>query len=940
MIRKKCLFFLWVLMIILLVSGCKLFPTLNRSEKRAQDGLLAKHISGQILVKTDNRAELERSLQKYHGKILGVIEELKVYQVSLDTSIHGTLLATIQQLEKIAHLEYVEPVYLYQLFQRLTDEEFYSRQWGAVSIGLEEALKIAQNAGQGVTIAIVDTGVDYQHPEFSGRVLAGYNAITDQEGYEAAMDDFQHGTYVAGIAAANVHAEKIAGIAPNCSILPVRALTAQGGTDYHLAQGIIWAIQHGADIINLSLGGKGYSRTLQNAIDLAIANNVVVVAAMGNTGKNEVYYPAGCSGVIAVGASTGREQVAEFSSRGQHISLVAPGENIYSTIPLEKGGYATESGTSAATPYISGAVALLLGEFPQLTVSEVKSRLEASAKDIEISGYDQSSGFGIIDLVALLSEDQVNRYGGIKVYVSYDNQPMAGVDILIQDPSGQVVQSAKTNSQGYGLVHNLVAGLYTVTVNVFGYVDKRTDLQINPGEFLELEFNDVVPVSPTALAGYVVDSWGGSALKGAEILLTSQSSDQIFQMTTDDQGYFHVYLPADTYTLTSTKEGYTNFKYQEVVVEENRVNTVTLLQKMTDIPVNPAPTIFLSGLTSGQVVSNTLDIVITVSGDSLIDLISVRLGHFAERPDFEIIQSDRLSCSLDTTKKANGKSFLDILAYDLQGNISRWTIPVIIENDQNPGPVPGKVFVNGCTAFTFGESLGMYQQNIEMLNQRFGLQLNPEIIQVNQIEYDLRAAPLDSTLFVELQWGIQFDAVGYKIYRATEFIGPYIQIADLSDTKYRDFSPVLEAGEKYYYQITAYNNSGVGEPSEVIWTQPLEKFNTHLTSPLDQEIVQSVYPEFSWSHDLIDFDQTSFVLGLQGITDPKENWLTFLWDQLTHRHDDMLIPGHEYEWIIYEAQAHKKYSQYARAVAISSVDGYAINGIQRFMVAFDAENTK
>ena len=320
-------------------------------------------------------------------------------------------------------------------------------------------------------------------------------------------------------------------------------------------------------------------------------------------------------------------------------------------------------------------------------------------------------------------------------------------------------------------------------------------------------------------------------------------------------------------------------------------------------------------------------------------MISVRFGHFDERPDFEISQSDRLACSFDTTKKANGKNFIDILTYDLQGNVSRWTVPVIIDNDQSPGPAPGKVFINQCTAFTFGESLGLYQQNIQRLNQRFGLHLDPEIIEIDQQEYDLRAAPLDSTIFVHLGWGIQFAALGYKIYRATEFIGPYTQIADISTTSYRDFSPTLMVGEKYYYQITAYNNSGVSEPSEVIWTQPLEKFNTHLTYPLDHEIVHSVYPEFTWSHDLIAADQTSFVLSLQGITDSTEAWLTFLWDQLTHRHGDQLIPGHEYQWIIYEAKAYKNYSRYAQAVSISSVDGYALNGSQRFRVALDAKST-
>lgn len=938
MISKRFSILLWLIILTLILSGCKLFSSLKKPDELAKDSLLAKHIAKQVLIKTDNRIALERELTNYQGKILGFIEELNVYQVSLDTSRKGSLLQTINELEKNSHFSYVEPVYLYQLFEKPTDEEFYTRQWGAVSIGLEKALEIAKNAGAGVTLAIIDSGVDYQHPEFAGRVLAGYNALTDEEGYEAAMDDYKHGTHVTGIAAANLNQNKMAGIAPNCNILPIKAITAQGGTDYQLAKGLIWAIEHGADVINLSLGGKGYSRTLQNAIDLAITNDVVVVAAMGNSGKNEVYYPAGCSGVVAVGASTGQEKIAEFSTRGRHISLVAPGENIYSTIPLEMGGYTTDSGTSAATPFVSGAIALLLGEFPQLTVSEVKSRLEASAKDIELSGYDESSGFGIIDLVALLSADQVDKYGGMKVYVSYDDQPMAGVDILVQDLFGHVVENAKTNSQGYGIIYNLASGIYSVTVNIFGYVKKLTDLEIVPGEILELEFTDVVPLEPTTLKGYVVDSWGGSAVKDAQISLVSETTDEVLEVMTDEEGYFCLYLKADTYTLTSMKPGYTNFTYQEVIIEENRVQSVSLLQKKTtEDPLSTSPTIFLTGLDSGQLVSNVLDLNIIASGSSEIDLIAVRFGHMGEQADFQANQSDQLTCSFDTTKKANGKSFLDILVYDVQGNISRRTIPLIIDNNQGGDPLPGKVFVNGCTAFTFGESLGVYRQNVEMLNQRFNLSLDPNIIQMDDQEFDLETAAPDSTIFVQLQWGIQFDARGYKIYRATEFAGPYIQIADLAQTSYRDFSPVLKPGEQYYYQITAYSNSGVGEPSEVIWTEPLDKFNTYLTSPLDQDIVMSVYPEFTWSHNLIVADQTGFVLSIQGITDPEETWRNFLWDQTTHRQEDKLIPGHVYEWNIYEAKAYRNYSEYAGAVSISSIDGYALNGSQCFTVAPDVE---
>jgi type VII secretion-associated serine protease mycosin len=242
-------------------------------------------------------------------------------------------------------------------------------------------------------VAIVDTGVDTSHPDLVGHTLPGYNVVqpgtppTDQDG---------HGTFVAGVVAANANnAVGVAGTTWNGMVLPVKVFTGDVAFDSDTAVGIRYAADHGAKVINLSLGGPGDSPILHDAVAYAASRNVVVVAASGNTGDKVPQFPAAYPEVLAVGATDEAGALTDFSSYGDWLDLAAPGFNIVST--YLGGSYAIGDGTSFAAPIVSGIAALVRARFPNLTAAQVADRLRHSARDAGPHGVDPYYGWGVVD---------------------------------------------------------------------------------------------------------------------------------------------------------------------------------------------------------------------------------------------------------------------------------------------------------------------------------------------------------------------------------------------------------------------------------------------------------------------------------------------------------------------------------------------------------------
>ena len=288
----------------------------------------------------------------------------------------------------------------------VSNDTYRSRQWALNRLGAETAWKTS--TGRGVVVAVIDTGVKAAHADLTGHVLAGRDYVAPGT---SALDENGHGTHVAGIITAIANNSRgIAGLAPNTRILPVRVLGRDGiGDSANVAKAIVWAADHGAKVINLSLSSTSSDSAGRAAVAYAISKNVVVVASAGNVAcglfGSPRSYPAAYDGVLGVGATTSSGAVASYSSCGSWVDVSAPGSSILSTtlqVPNRSLGctpnYCTLSGTSMAAPYAAAAAALEIAKLGTgAKQATVRSLIQLTADDIGSSGYDTRSGYGFIN---------------------------------------------------------------------------------------------------------------------------------------------------------------------------------------------------------------------------------------------------------------------------------------------------------------------------------------------------------------------------------------------------------------------------------------------------------------------------------------------------------------------------------------------------------------
>ena len=332
---------------------------------------------------------------KAHGaSVVSKNDELNFVVVDPKGRNKAELMAEMRGLPKTA---YVEEDYIATAFLDPNDPG-YPSQWGPKDINAPLAWNITLGSS-GVIVAIVDTGVDYNHPDLASNYYpGGYDFINNDAN---PIDDNGHGTHVAGIAAAVTNnGIGVAGISQS-RIMAEKVLSSSGSGSYSaVASGITHATNNGAKIISMSLGGSSSSITLQNAVNYAWNKGVLIVAAAGNDGSGRISYPAAYSNVIAVSALNQGDSFAVYSNHGKKIELSAPGTNVYST--YLGGGYTSLSGTSMATPFVSGSAALVLSKNGGLTNQQVRNILDNSAVDLGARGRDAYFGYG-----------KVNPYGAL-----------------------------------------------------------------------------------------------------------------------------------------------------------------------------------------------------------------------------------------------------------------------------------------------------------------------------------------------------------------------------------------------------------------------------------------------------------------------------------------------------------------------------------------------
>ena len=480
-------------------------------------------------------------------------------------------LQKIKQLRLRQDIEYVEPNYIYKPL-RVPNDEFYNLQWHYPAINLPQAWDITTGlrAGSDVIVAVVDTGVYLAHPELSGQLVGGYDFISDitnaadGNGIDADPDDpgdsaqlnssSWHGTHVAGtVAAESDNANGVAGVAWQAKIMPLRVLGTLGGSSYDIIQAISYAAglandsggtpAQKADIINLSLGGSGFSQASQDAYTAVRAQGVIVVAAAGNENTSQLSYPASYDGVVSVSAAGFDNNRAPYSNFGTMIDVAAPGGNqavdlnndgygdgVLSTLVDDSSGSRVATlnfyqGTSMAAPHVAGVFALMRAEHPTISPDEIDGLLSAGSitTDLGTAGRDDIYGHGLLDALKAVQEAQRLNNGGIlpplpPLIVATPSQLTMGgtstATLLLSNEGGGsasvtgVTDNADWLSVAEGVVDASKLGEYQVTVDRTGLNDSSylgtIVFTLDTGGSVEIQVSmDVGQVDKTGNAGTI-----------------------------------------------------------------------------------------------------------------------------------------------------------------------------------------------------------------------------------------------------------------------------------------------------------------------------------------------------------------------------------------------------------------------------------------------------
>lgn len=395
--KKNYSFVLNVIIVLSVLFGT--LPTIHSQPVVAETSQLSSVVAQQVVVELEGETP-EAIAEQISAKVVQkgplnfatlaispeqdpdeVIKELKM--------LVGVIGAERNRLKKVTSINVTDPD--------------YSEQYNLAIANVPKAWSSGAT-GRGLTIAIVDTGVDLNHPDLKGNLVPGYNAITSSDARGASQDNNGHGTHVAGIAAAGLNGIGIVGVAYEAKIMPIKVMDKTGeGADDIIAQGIVWATEHGAKIINLSLGSADKTAVLGSALEYARKKGALIFAAAGNFDPitqsiPQISYPAADPNVIAVTATDESDQLADFSATGSESMLAAPGVHILSDYWAKSGStYAYADGTSMASPFAAGVAALIWSKYPDWTEEQVRLALKMGAKDLGSPGRDVKYGYGRVD---------------------------------------------------------------------------------------------------------------------------------------------------------------------------------------------------------------------------------------------------------------------------------------------------------------------------------------------------------------------------------------------------------------------------------------------------------------------------------------------------------------------------------------------------------------
>ncbi len=422
-----------------------------------------------------------------------------------DVSIEQAALA----IEDISGVDWAYPDYPVWATAVPNDPDFSPYQWHYRAISLPQAWDVSTGQDAPVTVAVIDTGISRTHPDLAGKLVPGWDFVGNDDDPTDTPARSSHGTHVAGtIAAATDNGIGCAGVSWGAMIMPIRVLDSSGNGSYStVMEGIEWAVQHGAQVINMSLGGAIYpGQAFEAIIRDAYSRGITLVAATGNESSRTVLYPAAFPEVMAVGATLRDNSLASYSNVGPQVTVTAPGgstvpsppDGVFSTalrrVSTSSGyiwenGYEFMHGTSMATPHVSGLAALLLSRFGPMSPDNVADLISDTSVDLGIDGHDHDFGAGLVNAYAALTQSTMDR-----------------AVFAVKDANGNWVgESVYGRRDRTFCISNASPGQCTLV----GFLDVDGDRQISPGDFYGEMQIDVPPSGAhqvDRLALYYVDT--------------------------------------------------------------------------------------------------------------------------------------------------------------------------------------------------------------------------------------------------------------------------------------------------------------------------------------------------------------------------------------------------------------------------------------------------
>jgi len=643
--------------------------------------------------------ELKKTLEPHGVRPKHLLKELDVHICELPDGIDERKIKRL--LKKDHRLKNVELDMIVTLDQTITDPSF-NRSWALPIIDAPTAWDIS--TGDGITVAVLDTGVDSTHPDLAANMLPGWNMFDDNDD---TSDVHNHGTWVAGtIAAAANNGAGSAGVAWSAEIMPVR-ISAPDGTAFMstIANGIRWAADHGAKVVNNSYSGVAGSATIRSAAQYLRNKGGVLVVSAGNTGSRLNHSP---SDVILVASATdSNDQRPSWSSYGSYVDIAAPGVSIFTT--SRGGGYSFVSGTSFSSPIVAATAALMFAANQELTPADVDQLMLSSTTDLGAPGYDDFYGAGRVDaaaaVVAANSLISVDDQAPSVAVISPNGGEVAGivpVDVEVSDNVGVVRAELWVN--GKKMVTdtlapfafawdstNLAQGEYTLTVHAFDAagnheVSQNVVVTVDNSSIIDDEAPVISISAPTSggevsgIVDVVINATDDVAVTRVALFANGQ------QIASSDQSPFAfawdtTLLPDGSYNLTA-------HAFDEADNEGISTAVLVTVQNNDIVIDDEAPAVSISAPTSGGEVSGIVDVTINATDNVAV----ARVALFANGQ--QIFSSDQspFAFTWDTTLLPDGTYNLTAHAFDEADNegISS-TVTVTVQNSAAEDTTPPEI---------------------------------------------------------------------------------------------------------------------------------------------------------------------------------------------------------------------------------------------------------